>query len=147
MRNNDISNTSKPDMLFRLDGFLVVRRKINFFGKIVSLFIGEEASYELDFRVVKAIWDTHRFTDYRVSVCCKIPMYNKYSSKIKQQLDKLPIASIVHFDSDSTIRNRIFENEYTYYVDDNESTRSFVHYKYAVSLEQYYNAVKMERRR
>lgn len=136
MLNNDISNRQAPSLLFRLDDFVVVPRKLKTKDRIKNLFKGDIETFELNTKVVSTIYNVFRHTDFTVGLIVLEHEWNKYSAKLKGKILDLPVSDVYVVHTPFDIYTKLQNGEYLFYIDDNKDNHTLVGHNACLTLQE-----------
>lgn len=136
MLNNDLSNRQAPGLLFRVDDFVVVSRKLTPKERIKNLFKGDVDTFKLDSKVTRTIYNVFRHTDFTTGLVVLDSEWRKYSRDLKGKILDLPIQDIYVVYTSYDIYTKLQNGEYTYYIDDNKENHSLVGHYACLTLQE-----------
>lgn len=136
MLNNDISNRQAPSLLFRLDDFVVVPRKLTTKDRIKNLFKGDVDTYEIDTKVTRTIYDIFRHTDFTVGLVVLESEWKRYSVALKGKILDLPVSDIYVVHTPFDIYTKLQNGEYLFYIDDNKDNHTLVGHNACLTLQE-----------
>jgi hypothetical protein len=133
--SRDLSNWVAPTIAFRVEDFLVIKKKVLF---------GLKTEYEFEESVLKIVNYIFRRTDIAVDLVCSVSEFNP---KLEAFLSTVPHNQIRLITKPVVIAIALNTLDLTYYVDDNSERRSIIGHKYCISLPEIMSILHQYQRR
>lgn len=143
MLHGDLSNTAGYTIGFRCIDFLVTYRDESITDKILNAVRGKLKRAEINETVRSLMEYLYRDTEYTVDLIVE----NKdYTDELKEFLEmNVPFNRVVLIDKPSQISGRLLVGDLTYYVDNDPERLSLINSRFAVTLAQLSNLLKLRR--